>query len=407
MTPRRVVITGIGPVTAAGVGRAAFFAALEEGASAVGPLSNPVPGGPRLGAELTDFQVEDYLEHPKAYLDRASQLAFAAMALALEDANIDMASVDRRAAGLLLGSAFGSLQTMQTFYDDLLVKGARFVKPFIFPHTYPNTAISLLALEYGLSGYHMNFAAGAMSSACALIDACDMIRRGGLDMAFAGGCEAISDVLVRGMAAAGTLSPCDDGEEDCNPFAADRNGFVLGEGAAVIVLEEYESARRRGAGIYAEITGAGLASAPAGDAADAISVALERAMRTALEGAGDTARRPGLVLANANGSPLADGAEADAIGRVFGDTEPAVTTVKPLIGETLGASAALQLAAALAVFESGMVPAGIGPSAANAFPALDFVTEPRLVDVDGVLTNVIDSGGGTACIRLALVGESE
>jgi 3-oxoacyl-[acyl-carrier-protein] synthase II len=240
---KRVVITGIGPVSAIGIGREAFFGALRERRSGIAPVTAFEAGGRRAG-EVKNFTVADYLESQKNYLDRSSELAFAAMSLALEDADLDPKSCSSDA--LLLGSAYGNLATMSLFFADFVQKGPRLVKPVLFPHTYSNTTISLLAMEYNLAGYHANFSAGTVSSACALVEGFDLIRQGRQTRALAGGFESLSALLLSGLHAAGSLADADG-----------QGGFVPGEGAGIVVLEEREQALARGARILGEVRGAG------------------------------------------------------------------------------------------------------------------------------------------------------
>jgi len=172
MRENRVVITGVGPVSAIGIGREQFFAGLREGRSGIAPIASfdTTPYRSKLAAEIAHFDVKEYLESEKAYLDRASELAFAGMSLALEDADLDARKLDSGGTALLLGSAFGNLGTLGVFFDDFVKKGPRLVKPILFPHTYSNTTISLLAIEYGLTGYHVNFSAGAVSAGAAILE---------------------------------------------------------------------------------------------------------------------------------------------------------------------------------------------------------------------------------------------
>ncbi len=347
---KRVVITGIGPVSAIGIGREPFFDALREGRSGIADIVSfdASPYRSRRAAELRNFAVSDYLESQKNYLDRVSELAFAAMSLALEDANLDPRSMDGAGAGLLLGSAFGSLATMGLFFRDFIQKGPRFVKPVLFPHTYPNTAISLLAMEYNLSGYHVNVASGCVSAACAIVAGFDLIRQGRATLAFAGGAEGFNEILFAG-------------------FDAGGRGVTLGEGAGILVLEEREQAEARGARILGVLTGAGMTA----------GFRIEAAMRLALDGGPFPAPDLDLIQVHANGDRELDALEAGALDALAPGVARAA--VKPLIGETLGAGGALQMAAALAALESGRTPAG---------------------KIRRVLVNTLDPGGSAVCLAL-------
>lgn len=343
---KRVAITGLGPVAANGIGRESVFAAWAEGRSGIKDIASfdasAYPA--RRAGEIVGFQVGDYLESQKNYLDRASELAFAAMSLALEDADLDPKKVDGTTAGLLLGSAFGSLATMGLFFGDFLQKGPRLVKPVLFPHTYSNTAISLLAMEYNLSGYHANFASGAVSAACALVEGFDLIRQGRNPLVFAGGFEGFNEPLFAG-------------------YSRTAPGLILGEGAGILVLEEEAAARARGARIHGFIAGAGMTG----------GLRIADAMRLAMEQAGFAATGVDRVVSSANGSPELDRKEAEAIASVVPGAP--VTGIKALIGETLGASGAFQVMAAL------------GAMAAEG-------------GIRRALVNVIDPGGSVVCLAL-------
>lgn len=343
---KRVVITGAGPISSIGIGREAFAEGMRRGRGGIGPLTAfPTARlSSMLAAEISNFNVLDYLETEKAYLDRSTQFAIAAMSLAIEDSNLDLKNMDRTAMGLILGSAAGCLGSAQLFFNDCLEKGPRFVKPIVFPHTYANTTISLLAIEYGLDGYHLNFASGATSSAGAILQAYDLIRTGRCPLVFAGGVEALSPMLMRGF--------------DLN---VDKNGFMLGEGAGMLVLEEAGHARQRGASIRGEIPGGGMTG---GDILKALHLACGNLTRGAEDVAHISAATPGGDL---------DLVEMVAI-REFQDDNPErmpVTCLKALIGETLGADGALRVIAAL-----------------NA-------TKPGVT-----LVNSIDSGGNAVCLAV-------
>ena len=396
MQNRRVVITGLGPVSAIGVGREAFFAALHANARGLRiiDLFDTSRYRSTLAAELAGFRVEDYLESQKTYLDRGTELAFAAMSLAIADAGLELAACDRARVGLCLGTAFGSFETMRLFFEDFLKKGPRFVKPFLFPHTYANTAISLLAIEYGLTGYHNCFASGATAAAAAILDAADRIREGRCDLAFAGGFEAFNEILFALQDRLGALSPARTPRDWAGPFDAARNGCVPGEGAGVLVLESVEHARAREAVIYGELLGGALC-ADSGVSRGGECAGVARAMRSALVDAQTEADAVDTVLASANGSVWPDRHEARAVAEVFG-ARPPVTTVKPMLGETFGAGAALQLIAAAGLLNLNHVPPVNNlvrpePGLGARFPQSG-IDAP----LTRVLLNAIDPGGSLA-----------
>jgi len=399
MGNRRVVVTGVGPVSAIGTGKEAFFEGLTHADSGIGPLTAFDTGNypSHLAAEIEDFDVEDYLESQKTYLDRASELALAAVSLALKDSGLDLEGLDRSEIGLLLGSAYGSLETMALFFEDFLEKGPRLVKPFLFPHTYANTAISLAAIEYSLGGFHLNFSSGAVSASVALLEGYDRVRQGRSVLALAGGYEALNEVLFAGLNLRGSLSPVDRAAEKCAPFDRDRNGFILGEGSGVLVLEDLEHALARKARVYGEITGAGLRSDSTVNRDDPGSGAgIRETMQEAVRHLPPEDQTLDYVSANANGSVLLDRNEADNISQFLSgqDGAPLVSSTKSLTGETLGASGALQMIAVLAAIETGFIPPSANLRKPDEGSGLNLILNAGLEkDVRRALMNTIDPGG--------------
>lgn len=401
---KRTVVTGVGPVSAAGIGREEFFAGISCGESGILPLPVDSDHAGRLAATIDEFQVEDYIESSKAYLDRGSELALAATSLAIEDSGLEMGVSDTASRGLVLGSGWGSLATMSLFFSDVVKKGPRRAKPFLFPHTYSNTAISIIAIEYGMDGPHLNFSSGAVSGSCAILAARDLISAGQASVVFAGGYEAFNHTVFSAYDGAGVLSPGDGSDEICAPFDRRRNGGVLGEGAGVLVLEELGHAMDRSAHIYGEITGAGMTS-DSTVGRDGGSEGVVRAMNLALDEASIGAADVDCVSANANGSVVIDRNEAMALQAVLGQkvAQTPVSSIKSMAGDTIGASGALQMIAALASIEVGRIP----PTANLVEPSegveLDLVVSvAREKAVDTLLMNSIDPGG--SMISFALSG---
>lgn len=323
-TPRRVVITGLGPVSAIGVGKDDFFEGLAMGDDGISDDSSykldtlaPVAAG-----EIFDFVLKDYFSKPKGYLDRATQFAFAGAALALQDADMSLPSPRGERCGIALATETGCLETAGKFYADYLAKGVRFVKPILFPHTYSNTSISMLAIEYGLRGPHLAFASGEAAGSQAIQAAAEKIRMGRADIMVTGGMEALSREYLAALSAAGFL----DKKGVSAPFDRDASGIVCGEGAAILVLEDFEHAAARGARIYGEFT--------------------------------DGQTGTDAVFSSANGCPETDSAEAAAIAKLTRESgqDIPVTAVKSMTGETGGASAAFHIMAGLMTMETGVMP---------------------------------------------------
>lgn len=358
-----VAVTGVGIVSALGIGAGDWLAAAAEGESAVAPVAGweGCPGRYWAGT-IPNYDVAPLLDTRKAYLDRHTALLLGAASLALRHSGWTRETLPRERAGLMVGSAWGGIGTMTTFFRDVLAKGPKFAKPILFPHAYANTAAAMVAIEWALQGPHEAYASGTLASAHALVAAVDAIRGGDADVVLAGGCEALSSAVVLALAAQGRVVEAGvDGARAPVPFGADGRGVALGEGSAVLVLEPLEAARRRGACVLATIVGAGLA----GDGLAAACVGALAQARVAPS-------RVGAVFATAAGRSEEDRAEAAALRAVFGDACPPVTALAGLQGDCLGAGTALHAAAAVLLLEAGWLPPvpGSHDSFADGLPVL-------------------------------------
>lgn len=319
----QVVITAAGPVTALGLGQDCFSEGIAENESGIMEIAafEHEKYAAHTAAAVEDFEVDDYLPTPKNYLDRNTELAFGAFSLALAESGIDLDNTDKSQIALLWGTAFGGSGTMDLFYKNVQEKGPRFGKPILFPHTYSNTAISMLSIEYKLNGPHMNFVSGWTASGQALVYGHDLIATDRIPTAFVGGAEAFNKTIFRYC-----LSK--------NLLATDNNtGTFLGEGAGMLVLESANSANKRGAKVLAEIAGVGMA----GSIADAMKKALGEIDNV------------DMVVTSADGIPAIDNAEKEAINQLLNDVE--TFSAKALIGETCGAAGILNIHAALSLIE--------------------------------------------------------
>ncbi|MEI8242167.1 MAG: beta-ketoacyl synthase N-terminal-like domain-containing protein [bacterium] len=326
-----IVITGIGILSPLGIGVEETAAALREGEPALLPCSRftPPAGFSPLCGEVPAFRAEEFLATPKAYLDRQSELLLAATGMALRHAGLDAGKLSPERSGILVGTAWAGQDTMAAFFADYVQKGPRLVKPFLFPHTYFNTAISLAAMEWSLRGVHQSFASGRVAAGQALVEACDLLADDAADVILAGGSEALGPALCRTLAALGWLKPAGN---DTRP------GLVPGEAGVMLALERRSHAAARGATMLATICGAGLAAtAPA-------------AAQQALQRAGISGSDLALVVSSANGQAAV--AAAEAAVAIHGCP---VLTPATLCGDTQGACAALHLA--LAVLQAAQGPA--------------------------------------------------
>lgn len=383
-------------MAAAGVGAEAFAAGLFSGKTGIKPAGQVDVSACRckLAGTVEAFDVAAYLLSQKTYLDRMSELSFAAMSLAFKSAGIDPANLDKASAGLLFGTAYGNIETARLFFADFLEKGPRFVKPVLFPHAYSNSTASLLAMEYGISGCHVNFASGAVSSSLAIVEACDTIRQGRADLLFAGGCDALGQSVFTGLDRKGVLTGAADAAALRGPFDKARSGFVPGEGAGILVLEEADHAAARGAKALAEIAGCTILNCP-DDSVQAITATIGAAMKAAMMESGIKERDVDLVMAAANGSQDADAAELKAIAALTErlSYNVSVTSVKSLLGETLGAAGALQVAAVVAAMQSGRLPGVYGLAEPEFVKGVDFIGDPVNRSIGVAIVNTIDPGG--------------
>lgn len=334
-TPPGVVVTGLGVLSALGIGRHECAASWEEGETALLPATRPAPpaGVAALAGQVPAFDLTSLLPTPKTYLDRNAELLLAACALALRDGGLETGSIDRARAGLAMGSAWGALGTLTRFFADYVRKGARLVKPMLFPHAYANAAISLASMEWELRGPHLNFVSGRDAATQALLAALDALRAGTADIMLAGGVEALDETLWAALAEAG------------RPAAP-------GEGSAVLLLEREDAARARGARALARLAGGGLAGGPPADLARHCAAA----MRRALADAGLEARDIRRAYHSACGLEDLDAAESRALREVFGMEMPTLAPAA-MYGNLEGASGALQMAGSLFSTSSAHLPA--------------------------------------------------
>ncbi|MBI4539785.1 MAG: beta-ketoacyl-ACP synthase II [Gemmatimonadetes bacterium] len=407
---RGVVITGLGPITAAGIGVEALWGGLRRQRSAVGCVTrfDPSPFRTRIAAEVNDFEPERYMYRRTAHrLDRYSQFAVAATRLALDDARLDPDGIDRAAVAVQIGSALGGVAFAEEQVLNFLRGGVRAVDPHVALTTFCGAASCNIAIEFGFTGPNATNAMSCASGTIAIGEAWRLIREGAADVAIAGGVEAPlaplsfgAFAIIRAMSARN-----DEPERACRPFDRDRDGFVMGEGACVLVLEEREHARRRGARIYAEVRGyantndAHHMAAPRPDGREAT-----RAMAGALRSAGMAPGEIDYINAHGSSTPLNDSTESLAIRSVFGgraDHIP-VSGTKPYYAHALGASGAIEAALCALAIERGWIPPTLNLENPGEGCDLDYVvgngrdTRPR-----AALTNSFGFGGINASLVLS------
>lgn len=362
----RVVITGVGLVSPLGDRPDQLHEALCAGRSALGQPSLRQPDLfatqqiPNVeAAELPAFDARDYIEGNLRPLDRSSILACSAATLALRDADHDPRADGALPTGLVLGTMFGSIHTISEFDRRALTAGPSYAKPLVFANTVINAAAGQTAIRLGLNGVNATISGGSVSGLQALGYAADLIKSGRNQRVLAGGCEELSFEAMLGFRRAGRLAGATDASPCAVPFGDGRNGFSLGEGAALLALETANTATARGAAIHGSVLGFGQTFDPSrGRDSTSASGAMTRAITAALEDAGLDIAQIGCVFASANGSSGGDLHEGLALVRSLAGHRPPVTAIKSMLGESLGCSAALQAVAALEALRRGEV-AGI------------------------------------------------
>lgn len=407
MKPRRVVVTGIGAVTPIGLGREGLWQGLRAERSAVGPLTRFDPSIFRShnAAEVRDFVPTDHLEAKRARrLDRFGQFSVVAAKMALEDAGLDPAKEDRERIGTMMGSALGGVAYAEDQLGVFLSRGLRAVDATLALAVFGGASSCNIAIEFGVYGPNSTNGMSCASGTIAVGDAFRQIRDGYADVMICGGAEAPlaplcfgAFALIRAMSTRN-----DDPATASRPFDRDRDGFVMGEGAAVLILEERERARARGAPVYAEVLGYGMTNdghhmtAPRPDGSQAA-----RAMRLALRDAHVSPDEIGYVNAHGSSTPLNDPTETLAIKTVFGDRAYGlpVSGTKGYYGHALGASGAFEAAICALGLARAWLPPTINLSVPDAQCDLDYVPgRGRDAAPEHVMSNSFGFGGINATL---------
>jgi 3-oxoacyl-[acyl-carrier-protein] synthase II len=409
---KRAVITGIGLVTPLGVGRELTWSRLVEGRSGIRRFEHFDASRLRtqFGGEVPDFDASGALDKPTLRrTDRYSQLAVVAADEAVADAGLSVTPDDARSVGVLLGVALGGLASLELHHQLLLQKGPDRMSPFMVPMMLSNTAPGMLGIRYGARGPNFTISSACASGAHALGESLELIRRGVCHTVLAGGVEAtLTELCVSGFCAMRALSTRNDAPAAASrPFESGRDGFVVAEGAGVLVVEELEHAKRRGAKVYAEIAGYGAS----GDAHHLTAPHPEGegmvlAMQSALESAGIAPSAVDHLNAHATSTPIGDAAEANAIRRVFGahTNSVAVTAPKSMLGHTLGAAGGIESALLALTIARGLIPPTINQDAPDPNCDLNVVrATARQARVSVGLKNSFGFGGTNASLVLRAV----
>ena len=410
MKLKRVVVTGLGALTPIGNNIDEYWDGLVNGKSGAAPITyfDTEKFKTKFACEIKNFKVEDFFDRKEARkLDKFAQYAIVASDEAIKDAGIDHEGIDKLRVGVIWGAGIGGLETFQ---NEVLEFGKgdgtpRF-NPFFIPKMIADIAPGHISIKHGFMGPNYATVSACASAANALIDALNYIRLGYSDVIVTGGSEAaVAPAGMGGFNAMHALSTRNDSPETASrPFDADRDGFVLGEGAGALILEEYEHAKARGAKIYAEVVGGGLSSdahhmtAPHPEGIGVVAV-----MENCLHNAGLKPEDVDAINTHGTSTPLGDVAELKAIKKVFGDHAKKINinSTKSMTGHLLGAAGAVEAIASILAMKHGVVPPTINHETAdeNIDPELNLtLNKAQKREVNVAMSNTFGFGGHNACI---------
>ena len=414
MIERRVVITGLGCITSLGETHEELFDSLCQSKSGISYIESfdtteyPV----RIGGEVKTFDAGQYINAREAKrMDRFAQMATASAVRAVTDSGLDFEKEDKHRASVIVGTGIGGLREIEEQHNRLLNKGPRKVSPFCVPKLMGNAACGCISIEYGLQGPNFCVVTACASASHAIGEAFWNILSGRSDICITGGSEAaLSPVGLASFCSLRALSTRNEEPQLASrPFDKDRNGFVLAEGAGILILEEYEHAKKRGAKIYAELLGYGATgdghhiTAPLEDGSGAA-----RAMELALQQAKLNPEQIGYINAHGTSTQLNDAGESKAIRSVFGSDayKTPVSSSKSCLGHSLGASGAIELIACAKTIEKGIIhpTANLQEVSEDCDPKMDFVPgQPREMDVKYTLSNSLGFGGHNCTLVIGKV----
>ncbi|CAM5190415.1 3-oxoacyl-[acyl-carrier-protein] synthase 2 OS=Ureibacillus acetophenoni OX=614649 GN=SAMN05877842_101242 PE=3 SV=1 [Ureibacillus acetophenoni] len=408
---RRVVITGIGAVTPLGNSAEETWSNIKAGKSGVGPLTrvDAEKFTAKVAAEVKDFDIEQFIDRKEARrMDRFTHYALAASIMAVKDANLEINESNANRVGVWIGSGIGGMETYENQFETFKERGARRVSPFFVPMMIPDMAFGQVSIHLGAKGINSCSVTACASGTNSIGDAFKVIQRGDADAMITGGTEApIVNMAVAGFCASTALSLNTDPATASRPFDANRDGFVMGEGAGIIVLEEYEAAKARGANIYAEIIGYGAtgdayhitAPAPNGEGA-------ARAIKLALEDGGIDPTLVGYINAHGTSTQYNDLYETMAVKSVFGEHayNLAMSSTKSMTGHLLGAAGGVEAIFTALALKEGILPPTINLTNPDPDCDLDYVAgEAREASIEYAMSNSLGFGGHNASILLKKV----
>ncbi len=406
MEKRRVVVTGVGAVTPLGNDVATSWSNLIQGKSGIGPLTrlNPDDFPAKVAGEVKDFQPEKYI-NPKDVrkMDRFTHYAIAAALEAVEDAQLVIDEDNAHRVGVWIGSGIGGIETIENQHKNFLERGYRRVSPFFVPMLIPDMAAGQVSILLGAKGINSCTVTACATGTNSIGDAFKAIQRGDADVMVTGGTEApITNMAMAGFSSARALSTNPDPKTASRPFDKNRDGFVIAEGAGIVILEELEHALKRGAKIYAEVVGYGMT----GDAYHITAPAPEgeggaRAMQMALDDAGMRPEEIEYINAHGTSTEYNDKFETAAIKKVFGEHayQIPVSSTKSMTGHLLGASGAVEAIFSVLAIKESVIPPTINLETPDPDCDLDYVpNEARRQPVRAVLINSFGFGGHNATL---------
>jgi 3-oxoacyl-[acyl-carrier-protein] synthase II len=410
MNLRRVVVTGLGALTPIGNSKDEYWDGLVNGKSGAAPITyfDTEKFKTKFACELKNFNVTDFINRKDARkMDKFAQYAMVASDEAIADAKLNLEEVDKLRVGVIWGAGIGGLETFQNEVINFAEgDGTPRFNPFFIPKMIADIAPGNISIKHGFMGPNYTTVSACASSANAMIDALNYIRLGHCDVVVTGGSEAAVTIAgMGGFNAMHALSTRNESPETASrPFDATRDGFVLGEGAGAIILEDYEHAKARGAKIYAEVVGGGLSSdahhmtAPHPDGIGVIAV-----MENCLRNAGMQPEEVDAINTHGTSTPLGDVAELKAIKQVFGDHAKNINinSTKSMTGHLLGAAGAIEAISSILSIEHGMIPPTINHTTVdeNIDPELNLtLNKAQERDVKVVMSNTFGFGGHNACV---------
>lgn len=405
---KKIAITGIGVLSSVGVGKDKFWSALFQGEPGFKTISlfDTTPFNVHIAGEISDFDPVSLLgKKGLRTLDRSTRLISSAAKLAIEDAKFQITDENTNSIGVSIGTTFGSLRSISQFDREGLIEGPKYVNPSHFPNTVINSPASQVSIRFKIKGFNTTISTGFCASLDAVYYAADFIKLNRANIVLAGGVEEFCEETFLGFYNLGCLSGTNGSEPICCPFDSRRNGIILSEGAAVLVLEDKEQALKRGAEILAVIKGYANSFDPSADRSfDHMGIGLKNAISLAMDNAELNPQDIDYISSSANSTKGLDRLETQVIKEVFGKHafNIPVSSIKSMVGESFSASGALSLGAAVGAIKNGFIPPTVNYKEKDPECDLNYVpNESRHKNVNTVLVTSVDPYGQNTAIVLS------